>query len=152
MINDIEPEEYVSVMAIITDPLNILNYSNISYGRIRIYFQNKQTIAKNKIIKINDIDIIIRPLLIPSKRIIIRVKEEYGNSAWYYTDVSNIEGNNRTAIPSENNVNTYKLPGNISPFQAEAETILKYPQIAKETYCNIKNSQSTLQIIIVKKR
>lgn len=75
MINDIEPEEYVYAMANITDPQNIINYSKISYGRIRIYFKNKQIVeeitTKNKTIKINDIDIPIRPLLIPSKRIII---------------------------------------------------------------------------------
>lgn len=71
----IETEEYVYALANITDSKNIVNFSKISNGRIRIYLKNK-TIAEEittnyKTINVQNIDVPIRPLQLKSKRIII---------------------------------------------------------------------------------
>lgn len=74
-VEGILPEQYVYALAEITDSLNIVNYSKISNGRIRIYLKNKTLVDKitteNKFIKVNDIEIPIRPLKTRSKRLII---------------------------------------------------------------------------------
>lgn len=74
-VEGIEPEEYVYALGELINSKDIVNYSKISNGRIRIYLKNEtlveQITNKYKTIKVNNSDIDIRPLLIKSTRIII---------------------------------------------------------------------------------
>lgn len=74
-VEGIDAEDYVYALGDITHPTNIINFSKISNGRIRIYLKDK-TIADHitktyKTIKIQNQDVRIRPLSIKSKRLVI---------------------------------------------------------------------------------
>lgn len=74
-IEGIEAEDYVYALGDIINPHDIVNYSKISNGRIRIYMKTKQLAEEitstYKTIKINNRDVQIRPLQTKSTRIII---------------------------------------------------------------------------------
>lgn len=74
-VDGIEAEEYVYAIGIIIGPQNLTNYSKISNGRIRIYLKSKSLVEQitttYKTLKINNIDVQIRPLQMRSTRIII---------------------------------------------------------------------------------
>lgn len=77
-INDTIPlEEYIYAIGELTEPSNIHYAGKLPNNRMCIYLKDKETaefITQNyKVIKVNSIDTTIRPLITPSRRVIINV-------------------------------------------------------------------------------